>query len=197
MNTSIFKLGITFFIVPTFFISSCASLGTEVKEVPIDQSISGASGVGIESRDIDLMVKKMVAEIIELNLGDGLEPPSIIVDSQKIKNESSQIINTSLLADRLRISLLREAKGRLLFVSRENSDVAIEEAKISGLLEFFPADYSLVGKITSISSYSATTGISSNFVQVSFELLDIKTTEIIWGNIYEVKKVGADATIYR
>ena len=186
-------------VILGLFMFSCATgKGVNVREAPTGESLAGISGVGIESHDIDRMTVKMVEEILGLSLpsySDG--PPRIIIDSQKLVNESSQVINTSLLTDRLRIALIRNSQGRLFFISRENSDAVIEEALLSDELNLIPADYRLTGRITSIRSFSETTGINANFVQVSFELLDLRTSAIAWADIYEVKKVGADDTIYR
>lgn len=177
---------------------SCAASGQRVREVPVDKSVEGVSGVGIESQDIDKMTKEMLKDLLAQDFViEAEEPPRIIVDNRRFVNESSQIINTNLLADRLRVSLIRNSKGSFVFLSRENFDAVLDESKITNNLKILPADYRLTGRITSISGFSNKTGVKSNFVQIAYELIDLKTSEIVWSNFYEVKKVGADDTIYR
>ncbi|MBL0690944.1 MAG: hypothetical protein JJV97_01215 [SAR324 cluster bacterium] len=179
-------------------ILSCASSGVKVSSVEVGEEIDGVSGVGLESHDIDSMTNKMIDEILSQKLPTNSNSvPKIIVDSHKMINESSQIINTSLLTDRIRIGLISNSNGQLIFISRENSDLVIEEAKLSNELNLIAADYGLTGRITSISGFSNKTGISSNFMQFTFELIDLKTSAIVWASFYDFKKTGADDTIYR
>lgn len=189
---------IVLLIVSVFLLAGCPKTGLEVRQEDPTKTLEGISGVGIESQDIDRITEQMLKEILEQNLASySGEVPRVIIDSKKIINESSQIINTSLFSDRIRIGLIRKSEGRLNFISRENSDAVIEEAKLSGQLNLIPADYRLNGRITSISSYSNESGVSTNFVQVTFELLDLRTAGIVWASLYDLKKVGADDTIYR
>lgn len=172
--------------------------GKEVQEVAVDQKFQKTAGVGLESQDIDKMTKMMITDILSQSfMQEAIDPPKVVIDSKTLINESSQVINTSLLADRLRVNLMREAKGNLLFVSRENMKSVMEEAQISDQVSITKVDYRLTGRITSLSSFSNNSGMKSNFVQIAYELIDLKTAVVVWSNLYQVKKVGADDTIYR
>jgi TolB-like protein len=57
------------------------------------------------------------------------------------------------------------------------------------------ADYFLKGNIKELSkSYK---GKESNYMYFSFELIDTESTNVVWANDYEVKKVGARGVLYR
>lgn len=173
------------------------SNAVRVKEVDPVASIKNAAGLGIESKDIAKMTSKMSSDIIaDPHFRQTSRPPTIIIDNTRFINESNQMININMLVDRLRIYLMRSAKGRLHFKSRENLDLALNEKIISGI-KIEEADYWLVGRISSLSTASNKSGIRTNFLQFTFEILDLSDSSLIWGNIYEVKKVGADDTIYR
>ena len=54
----------------------------------------------------------------------------------------------------------------------------------------------MIGKITSQSTVNQYSGLAVNYYQLSFELIDLTTSETVWGNLYDVKKAGADDRIY-
>jgi penicillin-binding protein activator len=172
-------------------------------------STTGVSGIGFESQDIRDMSDKMVRDLLaQPRFARATPAPRIIIDDTRFKNESSQMLNLSLLLDRMRIELMRAAQGRILFVSRQNVDLVEKEKelKTSGRVDegsgettraVAGADYHLIGKLTSQTTTSGTTGVRSNYYQVSFEMLDLNNGLSVWGNLYDVKKAGADDRIYR
>jgi len=179
-----------------------------VQEVNPEQDIELIRGLGIESKDVVKMSKKMVRDILQYPIFIHAEiTPSIIIDDKRFLNESNQIINTSMLLDRLRIELMRASLGKLKFVSRENMDLAMNEKKLemqgyteredsSDGLAVSGAKYRMVGKITSLSTASNNSGIKSNYYQFTFEIIDLDNSDSVWGNIYEIKKYGADDVLY-
>ena len=191
-------------------ISGCSVPSTvmSVQEINPSESIENVGGLGIESKDIVKMTREMVQDILSYSLfSNKNDPPSIIIDDKRFLNESNQIINISILIDRLRIELMRSSQGRLEFVSRKNMDLAQEEKMLemqgyterensSDTIYLAGAKYRMIGKITSLSTASNSTGIKSNYYQFFFEIIDLDTAKSVWGNIYEIKKVGADDTLY-
>ena len=85
-----------------------------------DPSSSGrVQGVGIESQDVVAMTDEMMRDMLSNRILAARDvPPRIIIDNEYFKNESSSIINTNLLTDRLRVELNRAANGRMVFVGR-------------------------------------------------------------------------------
>lgn len=210
MNHSIkFVVSLPCFIIINF--SGCVPPSESLAPVYVDptRSVSGVSGLGFESQDIRAMTDIMIRDILsDPRFSDAPKPPRIIVDDTRFINESIQIFNINLLLDRLRIELMRSSRGRLEFVSRENIDLVREERMLEQFGEtdtgnipsagkIAGADYRLIGKITSQTSASNRSGVRSNYFQFSFEILDLDRGLTVWGNLYELKKVGADDTIYR
>jgi len=170
---------------------------------------AGVSGIGFESQDIRDMCDKMVRDLLaQPRFGRATPIPRVIIDDTRFKNESNQMINLALLLDRMRIELMRAADGRILFVSRQNVDLVEKEKqlKASGRVDegaaessraIAGADYQLVGKLVSQTTSSNRSGMRANYYQVSLEMLDLNNGLSVWGNLYDVKKAGADDKLYR
>lgn len=135
-------------------------------------------------------------------------PPRILIDSSYFKNESSSIVNKNLLTDRLRISLNRASKGRLIFIGRETMDMVNNERELkrSGSVDAGTirqtqvtagADFGLLGRISSLDAIDTSSQAKSRYTQISFELQDLENATIVWSNLYEFKKSAQDDVVYR
>lgn len=194
-------LQILFPVLLFFFMAGCAVQpanpgGFSAKRVDPSKQ-EDTSGLGIGSSDLIKMSRKMAADILaDPQFQNRRKPPVIIIDDTRFLNESTQVLDINMLLDRIRINLIRAARGKLRFKSRKNLDLALKEKIIAGV-KITEADYWMIGRISSFSSVSNKSGIRSNFLQFSFELLDLATSNAVWGNIYEIKKIGADDAVYR
>ena len=45
--------------------------------------------------------------------------------------------------------------------------------------------------------YSAKSGMIQRYTQIVFEMFDMETGEIVWANMYELSRAGADDVVYR
>ena len=194
--------------------AACASGGGAMngysapEYIDANVAVRNVSGLGFESQDLKAMSDQMVRDILsQSQFGNAAAAPRVIVDDARFVNESSQIMNMNLVLDRLRIELMRAARGRILFVSRQNVDLVQKEKtlKSRGTVDagssttsraIAGADYQLIGKLTSQTSQSNKSGVRANYYQFSFEMLDLNNGLSMWGNLYDVKKAGADDRIY-
>ena len=203
--------------IVALIVSACATGGPSggggpyVAPMTVDPTatLKGISGIGVESQDFSAMSDKMVRDLLATPaFGNASVPPRVIIDDTRFKNESSQTLNLALLVDRLRIELLRASNGKMLFVSRQNVDLVEKEKqlKTAGKVDagssdtkraIAGADYMLVGKIASQTTINPASGMRANYFQITFEMLDLNNSLSVWGNLYEVKKAGADDKIYR
>ena len=183
---------------------------TGVSSMEVDSSRKGpVSGVGVEGQDIvamtDQMMRDMLAESIFAETG---KRPRVIIDSAHFVNESSQAINRNIITQRLMVNLNRAAKARMQFVNRQNTAMVEQERQLkrtgttdlgtTGLTKAqLGADYRLSGKINSLDSRNVRTGMVQRYTQISFEMTDLETGEIVWSGIYEFSRAGADDVIYR
>jgi penicillin-binding protein activator len=175
-----------------------------------DPGTRGAvSGVGIESQDIIGMTDRMMRDMLtSASLTTRPTPPRVIIDAEFFANESASRINKNSITDRLRVSLNRAAEGRLIFVGRQYADMVARERdlKRQGVTDTGTnalaraqqgGDYRLGGRITSLDTRSPATGQMSRYNQVTFEMVDLETGQIIWSGIYEFLKTAQDDVIYR
>lgn len=183
---------------------------TGVASMDVDSSRKGpVSGVGVEGQDIlamtDQMMRDMLAEQIFADTG---KRPRVIIDSEYFVNESSQAINKNIITQRLMVNLNRAAKQRMQFVNRQNTAMVERERQLkrggatdvgtTGLTKAqMGADYRLSGKINSLDSRNVKTGMVQRYTQISFEMTDLETAEIVWAGIYEFSRAAADDVIYR
>lgn len=166
-------------------------------------------GVGIESQDVVAMTDQMMRDLLSNRIIAAREtPPRIIVDNEYMKNESSSIINTNMLTDRLRVELNRAANGRMVFVGRQYSDMvekerelkrdgAVDGGTIRKTQATAGADYRLAGRIASLDAVNRGTQERSRYHQVTFEMVDLELGTIVWSGMYEMKKAAQDNVLYR
>lgn len=183
---------------------------TGVSSMEVDSSRKGpVSGVGVEGQDIvsmtDAMMRDMLAEQIFADTG---KRPRVIIDSQYFVNESSQAINKNIITQRLLVNLNRAARSKMQFINRQNSAMVEQERELkrSGTVDSGTtgltkaqagADYRLSGKINSLDSRNVKTGMVQRYTQISFEMTDLESGEIVWTGIYEFSRAAADDVIYR
>lgn len=167
------------------------------------------AGVGVESQDITSMTDRMMRDMLSNpSLAGRKIAPRVIVDDSNFVNESSSIINKKLITERLMVNLNRTANGRMVFLERQAAAMVEKERTLkrqgivgSGTLGNAAApagaDFSLTGRIMSLSSTSATSGKMSRYHQISFKMVDLETGIVVWTGLYEFKKTAQDDIIYR
>ena len=164
--------------------------------VDIDPQNRGlVSGTGIEMRDIIGMSDRIVRDLLQRpDIVGTPVPPRVILEGSRIRNQSSQRIDTDLFSDQLRAQLIRAAAGKMRFLSRENIQDVMEERELKrqgqtdvgtrGMTKAVAGtDYRLVGRITS---------------QDIFELIDMETTETVYiSEPFVVVRASRDDVVYR
>ncbi|KAF0114147.1 MAG: membrane lipoprotein lipid attachment site-like protein [Rhodospirillaceae bacterium] len=168
-----------------------------------------AQGVGIESQDIIGMTDQMMRDILSNpRLAAQQKPPRVIIDSEYFVNESASRINKNIITDRLRVELNRAAVGRMVFVGRHHAGMVEHERKIKrdGVADKgtvaptaaqMGGDYRLGGRITSQDARAPKTGAATRFSQITFEMIDLESGEIVWSGMYAFSKSQQDDVIYR
>lgn len=179
----------------TLCLSFMACSAGKTNRVAIDTD-EPFSDVETSSKDLEAVAQKMSASLLQLPQVSRASNPVRIAFSD-VKNETNEIINKNLFIEKMRTLLLRNAQGRMIFLDREiAADIAKErEQKRAGEISSSSskiksgADFFLTGKLSSIDKVAGNQ--RSNYTRYTFRLTDAESTDILWEDDYEVKKVGS------
>ncbi len=147
------------------------------------------------SKDLLTVAQSMARSLVRLPQISGAKKPPRIAFAD-VRNETNEIINKNLFIEKMRTLLLKNAAGRMVFLDRELSQQITQErqAKRSGRISssgrkmVSGADYFLTGKLSSIDKQAG--GKRSTYTRYAFRLTDAESSDILWEDDYEVKKVG-------
>jgi PBP1b-binding outer membrane lipoprotein LpoB len=211
MKTSLRFIFLTSLAASAAFFSGCAASrgvqnpsGVPVTEMKPDER-GFVAGTGMESQDLVAVTDKMARSILAIpQITQAKATPRIVIDP--VKNESRFPINKDLFTDRIRIQLNSKATGRVLFLARDRMQALERERalKQSGqvtasadpnVVEFRGADFFLTGKLQGLTT--RTSQGTSDYVLYSFQLIDARTSDIVWEDSAEVKKQGLEDAAYR
>ncbi len=166
-------------------------------------------GVGIQANDIAALTDKMVRDILSNpRVMNRSTAPRVIIDSANFVNESSSRFNKNMFTDQLRTNLMRAANGKLSFVSREHLAMVEKERELKrrGVVDSgtvrqtqatFGGDFRLVGRVSSQDVMQQGSQMKLRSHWISFELMDMETSEVIWSDGYPIDKVAQDDIMYR
>jgi hypothetical protein len=89
-----------------------------------------------------------------------------------------------LISDKLRIELQKACNGKIKFLTTEN----ISEIPLA-------PHYQLIGRIASMDMIDGKTGRRRRYTQITLEMYDLITSELIWGGQYEIDKKTSDINV--
>ncbi|MCD6339890.1 MAG: penicillin-binding protein activator LpoB [Verrucomicrobia bacterium] len=176
--------------------------GVPVTELRPDER-GFVAGTGIESQDVVRVADRMARSILNIpQIAHASRPPRIVLEP--IVNETRFPINKGLFLTRIQTELTAKSQGKVIFLARDRMEALKREAEMKRRGEvqaegpvaaFKGADYFLTGKLLGLSSRTSS-GIS-DYVLYAFELIDARTSEIVWADQYEVKRQGLEDAAYR
>jgi PBP1b-binding outer membrane lipoprotein LpoB len=191
-------------------LAGCASTGVKnpsgvpVTEMRPDER-GFVAGTGVESQDLVAVTDKMARNILGIpQIANAQGVPRIVLDP--VKNETRFPINKDIFLTRIRTQLNEKAAGKVLFLARDRMATLEHERelKLSGqvtanadphVVEFKGADYFLTG---SLQGMTTKTGAgTSDYILYAFQLIDARTSDIIWEGSSEIKKQGLEDAAYR
>lgn len=190
-------------------IAGCASGVQNPSGVPVTRLNADeqgfVAGTGVESQDLVAVTDKMARSILatpEILKAQGL--PRVVL--LPVENQTRFAFNKDIFLDRIRVQLNSKAQGKVRFLARERME-ALEkerEMKRAGQLtsssdpvvqEFKGADFFLTGKLSGMTT-KARAG-TSDYILYTFQLIDPRTSDIIWEDSSEIKKQGTEDAAYR
>lgn len=210
MNIRLHRIVIISAGIGSLFLAGCANRGVNnpsgvpVTEMGADER-GFVAGTGIESQDLVAVTDKMARSILTIpEIANSQGVPRIALDP--VVNDTRFPINKDLFNDRIRIELNKRSAGKVRFLARDRMKTLEHERQLKqqgavtasadpNIVEFKGADYFLTGKLGGMSGRTSA-GIS-DYVLYSFQLIDARTSEIVWEDAAEIKKQGLEDAAYR
>lgn len=194
----------------TGFLVGCASSGVKnpsgvpVTEMRPDER-GFVAGTGVESQDLVMVTEKMARSVLNTpQIANAQGTPRVVLDP--VINETRFPINKDIFLSRIRAQLNSKAQGRVIFLARERMAALERERQLKqsgqvtsssdpNVVEFKGADFFLTGKLEGLTT--RTRAGTSDYVLYTFQLIDARTTDIIWEDSAEIKKQGLEDAAYR
>ena len=191
-------------------LTGCASSGVRNPSgVPVTQMSADergfVAGTGVESQDIVTVTDKMARQILATpEIAQAQGTPRIVL--LPVENNTRFPINKDLFLTRIRAQLNSKAAGKVRFLARDRIAALEQERalKQSGQVtsnsdpnvqEFKGADFFLTGKLE---GHSTRTGQGqSDYILYTFQLIDPRTSDIVFEDFHEIKKQGLEDASYR
>jgi PBP1b-binding outer membrane lipoprotein LpoB len=192
-------------------ISGCAS-SSGVKNpsgVPVTQMRPDeqgfVAGTGVESQDLVAVTDKMAKSILTTpQIANAQGTPRVVLDP--VNNNTRFPINKDIFLGRIRAELNTKAKGKVVFLARDRMQTLEREQQMKqagqvtsssdpNKVEFKGADFFLTGTLSGLTT--RTSAGTSDYILYTFQLIDARTSEIIWEDSSEIKKQGLEDAAYR
>ena len=191
-------------------VAGCASSGVKNPSgVPVTRMNADeqgfVAGTGVESQDLVAVTDKMARNILGIQqIANAATPPIIVLDP--VENKTRFPINKDIFLTRIRSELNKKSGGKVTFLARDRMaalekernlkrEGAITSSSDANVQEFKGADYFLTGSLEGLST-RAKAG-TSDYILYAFQLIDVRTSAIVWEDNAEIKKQGLEDAAYR
>lgn len=163
------------------------------------------AGTGIEPQDLVVVTDQMARSILAVpQIANAARPPRIVLEP--VVNNTRFPINRDVFNTRLRAELNQKSLGKVTFLARDRMAALDRERNLKragevtsttdpGVQEFLGADYFLTGELQGMST--RTRAGTSDYVLYAFQLIDVRTSAIVWEDSAEIKKQGLEDAAYR
>ena len=202
-------IGLVSIVTFAALLMGCASGVQNPKGIPVTQMNPDergfVAGTGVESQDLVAVTDKMSRSILGVRqVASAATPPRIVLEP--VINETRFPINKDIFLTRIRTQLNSKAQGRVVFLAREHMTALEAERKLKqsgavtassdpNIVEFRGGDFLLSGRLQGLTT--KTKAGTSDYILYSFQLIDARTTEIVWEDSAEIKKQGLEDAAYR
>ena len=178
--------------------------GVSVTRMTADEQ-GFVAGTGVESQDLVAVTDKMARSVLGIpQIANAATPPIVVLDP--VNNETRFPINKDIFLTRIRSELNSKCRGKVTFLARERMAALEKERNLKregavtansdpNVQEFKGADYFLTGELKGLST--RTSKGTSDYILYAFQLVDARTSAIVWEDNAEIKKQGLEDAAYR
>ena len=148
-----------------------------------------------DSQDLRTIAQRMARSLITMpQIVSAASPPRIAF--LDVNNRTNQIIDKEIFLNSIRTLLIQNSQGKVVFLDRAriNQIMAERELKRKGVVGasdrkiLSGVDFFLTGELNAIDKVEGATRLT--YTRYSFRLTDAESSDIIWEDAYEVKKLG-------
>lgn len=150
------------------------------------------------SSDLQSTAEMMTQSLLETRyISKAQQPPKIKL--RDVKNETFEHIDTKAITNKIKVKLLNSGSVRFLADSTTMDQVNKERdfietaTKKTNLKAMTDTDYIIAGRITAIKK--ATSKVQDVYYNVTLELIDPQSGEILWVDEKEIRKVTNKPTL--
>jgi penicillin-binding protein activator len=197
-------------VLAAVLISGCASQGVKNPSgVPVTEmrpdEVGFVAGTGIESQDLVRVTDRMAREMLAVpQIAQAQTPPYVVLDP--VENQTRFAMNKDIFLDRIRAQLNSKAAGKVTFLARDRMKTLERERDMKragqitasadpNVVEFKGADFFLTGKLSGLTT--RTSAGTSDYIHYAFQLIDARTSAIVWEGFDDIKKQGLEDAAYR
>jgi len=208
MKSSFAKLIVP--IAAAAVITGCASSGVKNPSgVPVTRMNADeqgfVAGTGVESQDLVAVTDKMARSVLSIpQIAGAVTPPVVVLDP--VDNQTRFPINKDIFLTRIRSELNSKCRGKVMFLARDRMAALEKERNLKRegavtassdptVQEFKGTDYLLTGTLQGLST--RTKAGTSDYILYAFQLIDARTSAIVWEDNAEIKKQGLEDAAYR
>jgi penicillin-binding protein activator len=191
-------------------ITGCASSGVKNPSgVPVTRMNADeqgfVAGTGVESQDLVAVTDKMARSVLSIpQIAGAVTPPVVVLDP--VDNQTRFPINKDIFLTRIRSELNSKCRGKVMFLARDRMaalekernlkrESAVTASSDPNVQEFKGTDYFLTGTLQGLST--RTKAGTSDYILYAFQLIDARTSAIVWEDNAEIKKQGLEDAAYR
>ena len=191
-------------IIGASLFSGCSTKGGS-GVVAGDGSVSYGDSKAVEtltadfgSSDLQATAEKMTQSLLETRyISKAQQPPKVRL--RDVKNQTYEHIDTKAITDKIRIKLLNSGAVRFL-ADKSNLDQVNDErdltetsTKKTSVKAMTNSDYIITGTVRSIKK--ATKDVQDVYYNISLELVDPQSGEILWADEKEIRKTTNKSSI--
>jgi PBP1b-binding outer membrane lipoprotein LpoB len=163
------------------------------------------AGTGVESQDLVAVTDKMARSVLAIpQIANAATPPVVVLDP--VDNQTRFPINKDIFLTRIRSELNSKCRGKVTFLARDRMaalekernlkrEGAVNASSDPNAQEFLGANYFLTGTLQGLST--RTKAGTSDYILYAFQLIDARTSAIVWEDNAEIKKQGLEDAAYR
>jgi penicillin-binding protein activator len=150
------------------------------------------------STDLQSTAEMMTQSLLESRWVTGTQaPPKIRL--REVQNKTTEHIDTKAITDKIRIKLLKSGQVRFLADTANLDQVAAERdltetsTKKTNVKAMTETDYIVTGTVRSIKKMNK--DLKDVYYNISLELVDPQSGEILWADEKEIRKVTTKPTL--